>query len=500
MEWSTYQNKIFEFVQSGSGSAVVNAVAGSGKTTTIVEAANRLPKNNKVLFLAFNKAIVEELKERFKSSNISCKTMHAYGYSTLLKSKMANNTTKINENKWRVYFTKNLCNLAGIKRNTKGYGRIVNQCVELFDMCRINCVKGGDIDSVKAIERKYSMAVEDYVPGVVTEVLKIAYIIKPGNDIDFVDMICLPVMNATVNKFCQKYDFVFVDEAQDLSLAQQELLKLTIANGGRFVAVGDPKQAINGFAGALSDSFDRLKELSGGVEFPLSVNYRCPKNLIDMVKEIVPSIEAHDNAIVGNIETKKSLVDVSYGDMVLCRKTSPLIVVALKMASKGKKAYIKGKDIGESLAKIIRPAIESGDDFSVCSSMLEKERKTIDDKIAKGLLSPIAKHMHDEKIECIKIVHEAVGRPSEMLKIIENLFEDKIGTDSVRLSTVHRAKGLESDNVYILCPNLLPMLYDGQSDWEMEQENNLRYVALTRAKKNLYLVDVMQTEVSDLEV
>jgi len=63
-EPSPYQKAIFDFVATGTGSAVIEAVAGSGKTTTIVESLNLIPKTKQVLFLAFNKAIAY-----FKNTN-----------------------------------------------------------------------------------------------------------------------------------------------------------------------------------------------------------------------------------------------------------------------------------------------------------------------------------------------------------------------------------------------------------------------------------------------
>ena len=66
MAWSKYQNQIFEFATNLMNSSfVVNAVAGSGKTTTSVECAKRIVSSNpdlRVLFLAFNKSIVDTLK------------------------------------------------------------------------------------------------------------------------------------------------------------------------------------------------------------------------------------------------------------------------------------------------------------------------------------------------------------------------------------------------------------------------------------------------------
>ena len=83
---SKFQQKIYDFITNGSGNAVVSAVAGSGKTTTLLNALKLIPTNKRVLFLAFNKSIAKELQERVPNTpNIHVKTVHGFGYSSLLR-------------------------------------------------------------------------------------------------------------------------------------------------------------------------------------------------------------------------------------------------------------------------------------------------------------------------------------------------------------------------------------------------------------------------------
>ena len=75
---------MYHFITDGSGNAVVDAVAGSGKSTTIVNALNLIPEDKSVLFLAFNKAIVEELKIKVGMlPNVDVKTLHSLGISSI---------------------------------------------------------------------------------------------------------------------------------------------------------------------------------------------------------------------------------------------------------------------------------------------------------------------------------------------------------------------------------------------------------------------------------
>ena len=109
MAWSKYQNEIFEYATaSETSSFAIRAVAGSGKTTTEIECARRIAAKNpeqSILFLAFNKSIVEELKQRTQEfPSIRCYTLHSMGLATLAKSKLKIN---VNDSKYRNYILDN---------------------------------------------------------------------------------------------------------------------------------------------------------------------------------------------------------------------------------------------------------------------------------------------------------------------------------------------------------------------------------------------------------
>lgn len=117
--WSAYQQEIFAFIESQQGNAVVEAVAGSGKSTTIVEGMNRIPKNKTAIFLAFNKAIAEELKAR----GVNARTFHSLTYSAVTR---ARNTRNIEANKLRLIVDKKLSGDDGFM-----YGQFITRLVGL---------------------------------------------------------------------------------------------------------------------------------------------------------------------------------------------------------------------------------------------------------------------------------------------------------------------------------------------------------------------------------
>jgi hypothetical protein len=93
-----------------------------------------------------------------------------------------------------------------------------------------------------------------------------------------------------------------------------------------------------------------------------------------------------------------------------------------------------------------------------------------------------------EKIDIITMLAEGVESKEEVIAKIDALFSD-VEKTGIQLSTIHRSKGLEADRVFIIHRDLMPSKY-AKTDWEKEQEENLRYVAITRAKQHLgYVID-----------
>ena len=85
--WSKFQLAIYEFIEHEQGNLVVEAVAGSGKTTTLVKCLDFIPKNSKVLLTAFNTDIVNELKKKTKErENVECRTLHGLGLMFIKKN------------------------------------------------------------------------------------------------------------------------------------------------------------------------------------------------------------------------------------------------------------------------------------------------------------------------------------------------------------------------------------------------------------------------------
>jgi superfamily I DNA/RNA helicase len=463
------QENIWNAIEDSNNHVFVNAGAGCGKTFTIVEGANRLPAGTKAAFLAFNKSIATELAERLPS-DVEAKTFHSFGFAAIrqagIKTRMSN--FKVNN----------------IIKELLGKDFHVAPVKKLIALIKGSLTEGTDKHAIIDLINEYNINFES------DRELKIALEAIPAiltmcrtqtHHIDFDDMIWLPLVN---NYPLPKYDVMFVDEAQDFNEAQRELIRKCV-KGGRCIIVGDKNQAIYGFRGADSNSIGMFyQSLEGGEreisEFPLSISWRCPTSVVREANRFVKEFNAHKDAIAGTV-IENAPFNPQSNDMVLCRYNAPLVSAFYTLISQGKNAYILGRDMSAGLIKAVE-TITKNDNMGTEEfwEMFQTwydnnfERLIKQDKKAQALAL-------EDKKDCLEIfVHKATtvgGIKYEIKRVFDNADNGEI-----MLSTVHKAKGLEADNVYILATDRMPHPLGGQ------EENNIAYVAITRAKKNLFYV------------
>jgi superfamily I DNA/RNA helicase len=516
---SVYQQGIYDFIKNGQGNAVVSAVAGSGKTTTLINALNLIPSELNVLFLAFNKSIAQELSERVPKSatNIEVRTLHAYGYFSLQK----NNKSNIDASKYRKLM-KDIQSYSEFndseflkKYNFKpkefkmindfifdnsekefiddkvGY---FNRVMKLTDLGRLNLIDLKNQDN--GINQLKDLAIKHNVEIINGECFRAWLLINIGASYtasaDFTDMVFLPNY---LNLQTQKYDIVFIDECQDLNACQRELMKKAIKpNTGRFIAVGDSAQAIYGFAGADSDSFQKLIDIPNTITLPLSVCYRCGSDIIEYAKKLMPQIEASPNAKKGLIDYNFSYKNIAKGDMVICRNTMPLVALCMKYLQQGIKAYVMGTDISASLITMVDSCRRKTEEFS-CENVFARIYKE-KDKLVKNIMNKEkcteeeAKEnsliiAYTDKISTLETLSKGCLTGDDLIAKLNQIFSDN--SDGICLSTIHKSKGLEADRVFIIHEDLMPSKH-AKKDWEKLQEKNLMYVAYTRAKSVLGFV------------
>lgn len=493
---SKYQINIFEQIQHGVGNIVIEAAAGSGKTSTLIKALKLIPNDKKILFCAFNKDIVKELQKKIgKVENVDIRTVHSLGY-LMVQRNLGISQLAINENKYRAHILNNLkyytdLNLWSLDKAQ--YFKYIDNICKLIDFCRYN-LADTEKKALELVHRHDIDLIGDEI-NIALEVMKWGK--ENTDEVDYTDMVWLPNI-LYMKPLGLQYDFIFGDEAQDFSIAQRELLLKCQKMGTRYIFAGDKNQSIYSFASASPDTFDKLKALPNTITLPLSISYRCAKKIVKFAQNLVPTIEPNEEPRNGEIEFNVSLENIQDGDMVLCRNNAPLMKAYNEFIRMGKKCKIRGKDIGLNLKKLVESVHQEKlnanlSDDGVFIRLYDKffdER----DKIIRrtGLDLPTVMNMSIisnklDMIRALEVLSEDIETSEELVNKIKEMFSDK-KTNGISLSTIHKAKGLEANNVYIACRSLMPSKSATQP-WEIEQERNLMYVAYTRAKNKLSFID-----------
>lgn len=481
---SKYQKAVFDFCVNGKGNGIISAVAGSGKSSTIVNALNVIPANQFKVFLAFNKAIVEELQKKITAPNTKVQTLHSAGFSAMMKAY----GSKLDNYKYKNFLKDSIFLLSEtISIDTSNDELICfkSRVSQLLDLSR-----AGLLTTVEEIEDCAAMHDIDLSGDEANVVLKLMdWGLKNVKKIDFADMIWITVVK---NLKVQTYDWVFIDECQDLSPMQNKLFQMMIKpKTGRFLAVGDRAQSIQFFAGAGNDSFDNIANLPNTTELPLSICYRCPKLVVEKAKEFVPEIEAFEGRENGTVETVTDLKLAKAGDMILSRVTSELVKCCMKYIRAGIPAYVKGRDIGAGLKSLIKRSKKN--EITDFFEFLQDELYKVQTATAKRLNITIEEAKDDirvlalqDKINTLSVIAFDCEDTGVMMNKIDTLFKDS--DKGICFSTIHKSKGLEADNVFIIALNKWPLQKAMKNPIQAVQERNLQYVSITRAKKALYFV------------
>lgn len=488
---SPYQEKIFDFVQHGVGNCVIKACAGSGKSTTIVSAMKLVPKTKKCLFIAFNKSIVEELTKKLEGyDNCTVKTIHSLGF--LIVRRNLGSDIEIDEYKYRTYLKKNISELTSIEEGVHMTRQMVNEYIEsitmLIDYARFNTAQS--VREIEKVAARYDIPVSFDECEVALKCLKWGK--ENYKTIDYTDMVWLPY-ELSLKPSGMQFDWIFFDEAQDASQMAIELFLRCFKRGTRFASVGDAAQTINLFAGSSPEAFDYMCNYPNTTVFELPVTYRCAKKITEFANFLVPDIRPRDGAPDGVILQNCSYKTIKDGDMVLARSKAPLLKLYVKLLRRGVNCYIKGQDIGSNLIKMLENIDEEelNVDLKKDGIFVRLYDKLFNDRnklmVKRGLdmndatLSTNIMNMYDS-VNALTILAEKCKSKQELINKIRGIFQED--AKGVCLSTIHKAKGLEAENVYVLCHSMMPSKL-AHHDWEKVQEQNLQYVAYTRAKNKL---------------
>lgn len=517
-------------------SVFLNAKAGAGKTSTImveIEALEALEKQLQRKLLActvsFNTNIrdASSLKLAAMGSTVQAKTTNQLGRSILVeaaKDGLCPAPGQCTKKKYNVIVEEILTPYKSNKNyfpKLREFFKAVTATCHLVEAVRSTRVEASEVNMLNIIDH-YNLEdkIDITLPSWSLIVNAVPAAIKKGIDEynknglhDFNDQICLPLDFDVASPM---WDVIFIDEAQDLNRARLEMICKSIKPNGVLFFVGDPNQAIQGFTYADTDSVNTIKAVTNAEEFPLSVCWRCDEKIIRLAQVVVPDIQARPNAKPGTVDMIYhdrfyDMLETGYKrgneekdpDLVLCRVKAPLVQMCLQAIRSGKAAIVRGRDIGRNIIDLLEEipkvpfdelgtAIEEYTDNKINKYVgkkdAEKNIAELSDR-SDTLLALLDGYLYTLKAAYLADLDEFKEFIAKQFADDETA--DEVAKDRVKsiiFSTIHKAKGLEYDRVFILEPRLLPHPA-AKAGWNMEQEYNILYVAVTRAKKSLFFVD-----------
>ena len=459
------QQAIVEFVKNSTENVEVKALAGSGKTSALVLVAEALPKV-KILSLAFNKAIATEMQERLPE-NCTAMTLNALGHRSWGTSIGKSITLDTSKN-FRL-LKEATADLKGDEKNSF-YGEGFSETLQTITAAKRQGFQPGIFSSgTKSLmkEADFFDSTDVILSGVqkriVKSVLRSSWNEAVRGNIDFNDQILCPTLYDQAS--FPMFDVVLVDEAQDLSFLDHTMIAKVVRNG-RLIVVGDPYQAIYAFRGAEEHSMALMAKQFKMVEFGLTISFRCAQDIIRNVHWRAPEMTWLDNAPLGEVVAYKSwnADEIPDGSAIVCRQNAPLFECALNLLESGRKPQLGSRDIIAQLKKILN-GLGNGSmkKEDVIDAIDLWKTKQLQKRRDQGHINDIA--------NCLLVLSARCETLNETISLAETIESQPNG---IYLSTIHKAKGLEFESVFILDAHLIRF---GHS-----QENNIAYVAGTRAK------------------
>lgn len=568
------QNKAANFVD---GPSLVLAVPGAGKTTMLLERINNLSKSipqNKILTLTFSRTQAIDMKNRFGSDDTNIMTIHAFCYLII------RNYLKKFHRELRLLESTDAYNKYDLVRRI--YQDINNKKVSREDVLTFftetSYMKNAMLDEsylqkvrIKNIEKVYEVY-EDFK--------------KSNNYIDFDDMqtIALRLLdeNPRLLKSIQnKYQYFQLDEGQDTSLLQFEILNRIVSLNNNLMVVADDDQSIYSFRAANPDYLLNFKDYYPGAEiFIMNENHRSSKNIASLAgefikdnnfrykKNLISKKEKGERVLIKTLKDAydqydfiKKNIDFSKSEAILFRNNISAINLVTFLLEDGIDFAINDDFLDFFKSQIIDDffdIIKFSDDFSNVETfeniyykirtflkkteieklstkpinqdifdffyeILDYDRKNslydIEKKLSHIRKLPLSRkisyiykylgYKEYSSLKANKFAEEVINKDlfveslinfTKDLETIED-FDRKIlnlkkkirlmPPSNLILQTIHRSKGLEYDKVFVIDMNKneFPIIdYEKDSKASLEEERRVFYVAMTRARENLFIL------------
>lgn len=479
---------------NSTGNIRINAVAGSGKTTTLIEYARARPRGSRILYLAFNKSVKLEAARKFSDNNlhnVKVETAHSLAY----KHTVFRHHYKVRP---QGYKTNEIAELLGLKSNGEKHGEYIvanhiNKFIAYF--CNSEKSRVQELNYLDTIAdpkaRSFVKLAYDYIESQTR--LLLAKMDK--GDIEVTHDFYLKKFQLSHPQL--DFDYILFDEGQDASAA---MLDVFLRQQATKVIVGDTHQQIYGWRFAINSL-----EKTDFKSYRLSTSFRFAQPVADLAKEAL-GLKKHigrdqEVSIAGKGESKELKTRA-----VLGRSNLGLLLKAIGLLSKNKirHIYFEGNinsytyaDEGASLYDVLN--LYNAKHHLIKDKLISamKDIEELEDYIEKtgdnqlGMMVEIVKEYGNEIPEIIRSIKEKHVKDGEREKA------------EIIFSTVHRCKGLEYDDVYLvndfiteekLKQTLAKKEEELISDEKLNEEINLLYVAITRTRNRIHIPESLVPE------
>ena len=423
-------------VEALEGPVVIYAGAGSGKTRAITHRIahgcnQKIYEPQKVLAVTFTTRAADEMSLRLSAlgiRNVATRTFHSAALRQLKyfwPKAIGGETPKVIENKFKVLS-------AALEKTSLGNSKSsIREYLSVIESAKTNRL---DPDSLADPDQ--ATAYQAYLD-----------FTNKNNIIDFEDVLLLLVAvledsEDLADEVHQNYQWLTVDEYQDVNPLQQRLLELWLGENRNICVVGDSAQTIYSFAGASSKPLeDFTKKYEDASVFRLNRNYRSKPEIIDYANKLLAQMPSSSASVGSLMSTKEA------GEKVAVLP------------------FVNDSAEADWIAQSIVDLLQGG----------QKETDIVVLARINSQLELVAAALEERGVDFWLQTGERYS--------IKNRLEPRI-----TLATIHATKGLEWKNVFIMgaSDGLLPYV-QADSDAEIAEELRLFYVAITRAKEKLFI-------------
>lgn len=476
MKWTEEQLAIFE----ATGDLKINAVAGSGKTTTVMELARRAESaGQRVTYIAFNKKVKEEAAVRAVEMGLSgfrAVTAHGLAYGEVMQ-RMPSAVVAHRGHKPTDY----LRFLDGFRSaaDRLAAGAHVDKFVRYF--CNSGALKVAELDYLDVVGADDADFAAEHLEAIALGTRRALGAMHKGN------------LAMTPDFYLKLYalstaivpgDVLLFDEAQDASPC---MLQVVMRSPGRKVVVGDRHQQIYGWRHAVNSL-----EAVDFKELPLSASFRFPGEVAQLARDVVRWKQGAKIQLKGRGKATRSI----QSSVVLARTNTGLFEAALAYIASRERVGLEPKiEIAGNLHALLS-AEQGGSVYDLLNLKLGKTDKVKDEGLATlsdwADCQAYARESGDPSLRALtRLVDEHGKRLPGMIQRLKRSAE-RTGDVEMTFSTVHQSKGLEWDSVVVWSDFAAQtQLHDLDN---ADEEINILYVAVTRARALVFVPDAVFDE------